>query len=569
MVLKRVVSNPDLTLVGHNIKYDMGWLSVKYPKLKLRAKVFDTMLAAYFLDENNGLSLEDTMSNYLNIPASHKGMVNTHNLESEHLDDVLLYNAKDAEVEQQLLPVLCQALRKEKVLRLATVGMKILPILNRMEVKGVRIDVPKAQAIRKKLLEDCVTMRLELREMHGAFDPDSSTDLIRILYGTMRFRPEKLTKTGAPSTDYEALKLLDDQVTTEEQATFLALLIKYKKSMKLLSSVYQKIEVQTKYDGRRHPKYNLGKQYGESEGGTVTGRLSGDMQQIPRGKEHKGIFIPGDGYVFIDGDFGQLELRVVAFLAREPVMMAAFESGQDIHTAVMADLLGYDYDWLCNIIGDDNRGIKPDSNNLKYAELKELRVAIKRINFGIVYGVAGDRLRRLLKVEMGLDKTKEWCDDLIKQWLTKYSRIAQYLKATRDAACMYQVVKTVLGQRRRLPDATPTPYGTADHIRIASSRAQRQAQNFVVQSLASWICLIGMYLLQCYLDAHTELDGHIVLQVHDSVTCEIKKGSNNLKVRDDIRNIMEVKTLDFLRDFFGVDFNVPLKFETNLLEKWG
>lgn len=549
-------------------------MAVKYPDMKVRASVFDTMFAAYLLDENEPLGLDDTISNYLNIK-SHKGMVNTNDLESEHLDDVLLYNAKDAEVEMRLLPIMIEKLKKQKLLKLNTVGNFIFPILSRMETKGIRIDVPKAQSVRKKLLENCVKLRIQLREMKGAFDPDSSKELGHILYSQMKFIPEKFTKTGAPSTDYEALKLLDDQVTTEEQANFLELVIEYKKKMKLLSSVYQKIEEQVKYDGRRHPHYNLGKQYGETDGGTVTGRLSGDMQQIPRGKEHKGIFIPSEGYAFIDGDFGQLELRVVAFLAQESLMMQAFEDGLDIHTAVMADLMQLNYDELVSILDD--------SNNLKHVEYKELRVAIKRINFGIVYGVAGDRLRRLLKVEMGLNKTKEWCDDLIKQWLDKYKRIAIFLKSVKQMACDYKEVVMVLGQRRRLPDALSFKWGSnlPDIVRIKSARAQRQAQNFVVQSLASWICLIGMYLLQEYLDSRPELDGNIVLQVHDSVTVEVSKWrieppevdlvySNNLKqVAKDIQKIMEEDTVEFIKQFFRVTINVPLKFDTNIIEKWG
>lgn len=578
--LARLLSRSNRVLVGHNIKYDLSWLMVKYPEMKINASVFDTMLAQYFLDENGPANLGDVLSNHLNEKDSHKEMVNKADLESEALEDVLLYNAKDAEAEMRLLPVMVAKLKKQGVLKLALVGMQILPILAKMEHRGVRIDLDKARATRKRLLEECVRHRIDLRNAYGVFDPDSPQELARMTYGSMGFKVEKFTKSGNASTDYEALKMLEDQVGTDEQNSYLSQVIEYKKKMKLLSSLYQKVEEQVKYDGRFHARYNLGKQYGEGYGGTVTGRLSGNMQQIPRGKEHKGIFIPANGYVFIDGDFSQLELRVVAYLAQESVMIQAFEEGKDIHSAVMADLMKIDYDEL-------NLALE-DSNHLKHSEWKELRVAIKRINFGIVYGVAGDRLRRLLRVEMGINKTKEWCDDLIQKWLAKYPKIALFLQQVKDKAAQFKYVSMALGQKRRLPDAQRMVWGMDQEIRFNAARALRQAQNFVVQSLASWIMLIGMILVDQYLQERPELDGCMVIQVHDSGTWEIAKCSYDYAHKDypftaeplsisndlnqvaaDIQEIMERRTVQYIKEVFGVDINVPLKFETKVLSQWG
>lgn len=557
--LKRLLANPDKTLVGHNIKYDLNWILVKLG-WTVNAQVFDTMLAEYFLDENRPADLGTVLSNHLNDTSGYKDMVNKSDLESEALDDVLLYNAMDAEAEMRLLPVMISKLKKQKVLKLALLGMRILPILSKMECKGVRIDLDKARENRKELVEQSVRYRLQLKNQYGKFDPDSPIDLSKMLFSTIGFQSERLTKSGNASTDYETLKLLYDQVKNKQQKEFLDTIIPYKKGMKLLSSLYQKVEEQVKYDGRFHPRYNLGKQYGEDTGGTVTGRLSGNMQQVPRGKEHKGIFIPADGYCFVDGDFSQLELRVVAFLAKEPVMIQAFEEGKDIHTAVMADLLHLDYDELTQAL--------EDSNDLKHSEYKELRVAIKRINFGIVYGVAGDRLRRLLKVEMGLDKTLEWCENLISQWLDKYKNVAQFLQQTKDFASATQYVRMLFGQKRRLPDACRLVWGMDGEKRKASSRALRQAQNFVVQSVASWIMLIGMILVDEYLQSKPELDGQMVIQVHDSGTWEIKLSNDLNEIALDIQDIMENKTKEFILEYFGIDFDVPLKFETKILERW-
>lgn len=557
-LLTLILSDENVTLVGHNIKFDLNWVKLKLG-IDVKCQVFDTMLAQYFLNENLPASLGDLISNHLK-EEHHKGMVNTSNLEAEHIDDVLLYNAKDAEAEVRLLPVVVRKLEKLKALKQALLGMRVIKILHKMECRGVAVDIKYAKKNKQQLFNDAVRKRLELREKYGTFDPDSPDDLARVLYSILGLHCERYTDTGKQSTDYNTLVLLKEQCN-DAQLESINQIISYKKDMKLLSGLYKKVIDDAK-SGRIHPKYNLGKQYGgDGDGGTVTGRLSGNMQQVPRGKEHKGIFVPSDGYVFVDGDFSQLELRVVAFLAQEPVMIKAFKKGWDIHTAVMSDLLKIDYDELVNIL--------EDSNNLKHTQYKELRVAIKRINFGIVYGVSAPRLQILLKVEMNINWSVEQCQDLIDRWLAKYSKVADFLREVKNFVCDYKFVKSIFGQRRRLPDAQHTTYRSDKEDRSAAARAIRQAQNFVVQSPASWIMLIGMILVDEYLQSRPELDGSMVIQVHDSGTWEIKKGSNDLnQVASDIQHIMEHKTKRFMKEYFGINFNVPLRFETKIMERW-
>lgn len=575
-LLKQIVSNKNYILIGHNIKFDLNWLRIKFG-FDIQCQIFDTMIASYLLDENTSGSLDNTYQRFTN-KKSHKGMVNTSNLELEPLDDVLLYNAKDAKSVMELYPLMVKSLEDKKILKLATIANQIVPILSKMETRGVKVDIQRAKENQKKLFNSVITKRVDLGNFgYGSFDPDSPKDLTRILYKQLEFTVIKETKTGNPSTDAEAIKLLEEQTTDPKEIKFLTDLLSYKKDMKLLSSIYQKIDEQTKYDGKRHAKYNLGKQYGEDSGGTVTGRLSGDMQQIPRGKEHKAIFIPQDGYVFIDGDFSQLELRVVAFLAQEPAMLKAFDEGLDIHTAVMADIKGYDYYELFKLLEDETH---KDNK-----QLKEERVAIKRINFGIVYGVAAPRLQRLLKIELGVEKPLDECEYLIARWLDKFPKVNQWLEQQRNNAAIYKQVVMPFGQRRRLPDADFIMRGMDKEKRILASRALRQATNFPVQSMASWICLIGMLLLDEYFEQRKELDGCIVIQVHDSITAEVKKldslptdykiyydgkGSSSYlnEIATDIQYIMEYETRNYIQNVFNINFNVPLSFPVKVLERW-
>lgn len=561
--LKQLVENFKIILIGHNIKFDLKWLAVKYG-WNINCQVFDTMMASYLLNENNEAGLDNCMEKYLG-QQSYKGMVNTADLESEHIDDVLLYNAKDAETESRLARVQIPLLEKEGLLPLMAVANQVFPILTKMEVRGVNLDKQYAKATEKKLLEDCVKDRVAInRAGYGSIKPDSDTDLRKLLYNLLGFTPTKFTESRKASTDAEAITDLRDECVDYKVSNLLDSILSYTKKMKLLTTNYQPIERWLSYDNRVHTSYSLGKQYDGGSGGTVTGRLSSNnpnLQNIPRGKAHRGMFTPTQGYSFIDGDFSQLELRVVAYLSQEPVMIQAFENDYDIHTAVMADMLSMDYEELKIIL-----------NEGKDASMKEMRVAIKRINFGIVYGVGASRLQRLIKNELKLFKTKEWCQDLIDTWLKKYNRVAAWLEQQKQFAIHTGYVTQPFGQKRRLHDAKLAQggfYKLDSTGRMLASRALRQCTNFPVQSTAAWICLIGMILIDQYFLDHPELDGHLLMQVHDSVLSEVKISLNVEQIASDIQYIMEKRTIEFMRDFFGINFNVPLSFPVKVLsERW-
>ena len=551
-----------VTLIGHNIKFDLKFFAIKYG-IQIKCKVFDTMLASYFLDENTDGDLDSVIKTYLNQP-SHKKMVSVKNLGGEHPDDMLLYNALDARTEIDLFKVQVTLLHRIGALPLALLAMDVIPLLVNIEARGVNLDREWAKSTEQELIQDCIKLRMKLKNAgYGAFSPDSDKDLRRILYDVIGFSVVKRTKSDLPSTDSEAIGYCKDEATTPQTMQFLENLSEYTKKMKLLSTYYQPLDRLLSFDKRIHTQYALGKDWENDGGGTVTGRLSSrspNLQNIPRGKRHRGMFIPTQGFKFIDGDFSQLELRMVAFLSGETVMIRAFQEGKDIHTAVMADMLVYKYDELVKLL--------EDHKHPKYDELKGLRVAIKRINFGIVYGIGAQRLQKLIKFELGLEWELDACQDLIDQWLGRYTRVRLFLEKVRELACQNKEVTMILGQRRRLPDAMKFFRGMDRRLRALASRAMRQATNFVVQSPASWVCLIGMLLVQRYFDDNPELQGHICFQVHDSVTCEVIETCDLESVRLDIQNIMEQDVPKFLMDYFGINFNVPLSFPTQVIDRW-
>lgn len=554
--LRNLIENPDVTLVGHNIKFDLKWLLIKY-NWTLRCQVFDTMMASYLIDENDEAGLDNSLKKFLNR-RSHKGMVNTADLESEHVDDVLLYNAYDADSEIPLMKQQVKLLHVERMLPIMSVAAQVFPILAKMEVRGVNLDREHAKRTEAKLLADCIKLSLNMRNAgYGQFDPNSDKDLRRILYSVIGFQPTKQTKSGADSVDAEAIKDLYLDCCDNKAMGLLDNLIPYTKKMKLLSTYYQPIDRWLSYDKRVHTSYSLGKQYDGGQGGTVTGRLSStnpNLQNIPRGKEHRGMFIPTKDYLFIDGDFSQLELRVGAFLSQEPRMIEAFLSNKDIHSAAMSDITGIPYDEI-------------EERKDKDQEIKNQRVGYKNVNFGIFYGMTEHRLFRQLKsngIHWDIDK----CIEYIAQWKMTYASANAWIELQKKFIRSTGYAVMPLGQKRRLPDAKLERIYGDRLIGSLISRAERQGVNFIVQSTAAWICLIGMIVIDQYFKDHPELDGHLIMQVHDSVTSEVKADCNTQQVAQDIQYIMENCTVQLLNDVFGIKWNVPLSFPTKVITRW-
>lgn len=563
--LRSILEDKSNIIVGHNIKYDINWLSIKY-KIEVRCMLFDTMFAQYLIDENIESNSLGALSDRFEDLKGYKDNVDRTNLKMMAKDDVLIYNCKDADASRRLYDYYVPLLKEGGYDKLMTTAGMVLPILSKMETRGVYLDKEYANKTQVKLFKELVSLRYSMVDVCGkSFNPDSPQSLSKTLYGHLGFTATKFTETGQGSTDSEAIGYLVDEADSIQQQTFISQILEYKKKLKLITTYYQPIERWTKYDGRVHTNYSLGKQRNEeSSGGTVTGRLSSNnpnLQNIPRGKEHRGMFASTEGFTFLDGDFSQLELRVAAFLSQEPVMMDAFNNGLDIHTAVMSDLQNIPYQEIVSILADKNCS--------EYEKTKNDRVAIKRINFGILYGVQAKRLQRLLRIELGITQDIDYCKEIIRLWLNKYQKIRSWIETQKVQAVSCGYVGMPLGQRRRLPEASFDKTREAAH-------ALAQATNFPVQSLASWICLIGLILLDQYFEDNKKtMEGHIVMQVHDSVTSEIRMGNHILSnqtyidvIQRDVQKIMQTETLAYIREVFGIDFNVPLVFETNISNRW-
>lgn len=558
------LENPNNILCGQNIKYDVNWIAIK-TGINVKAMLFDIQFAQYLLDENDRTnSLEGNIRRaYISNPEmfedlkDYKSLVNRDDLDRQHKDDLLLYNNRDSDASRRLYNYYVPKLIEGGYDKLMGTASLVLPVLSKIETRGVYLDKEWAYKTQTKLFDNLVKLRYSMCEIaQTSFKPESSQQLASVLFGKLRFTPTNYTDSGQASTTAEAMGYLVDQAVTENQNKFLDAILQYKKEMKLLTTYYQPIERWTKYDGRVHANYSLGRyETEEGSGGTVTGRLScrePNLQNIPRGKEHRGMFRATDGYTLLDGDFSQLELRVAAFLSQDPRMMEAFLNNLDIHSAVMSELTGIPYDEI-----EEGRKVNE--------KIKNDRVAFKEVNFGIFYLMSAKRLQRSLRTKSNIHKTVDECQQYIKQWFAKFWKAKEWIDTIKVQAVAYKYVRMPLGQVRRIPEASFDKTREAAH-------AMSQACNFPVQSFASWVCLIGLMLLQGYIDTHTHLfEGYIIMQVHDSVTMEIKLVSNLVtleNIKADVKKIMEHETLNYIRNVFGINFNVPLVFDIELKERW-
>lgn len=559
-IVKRLLQRRDVVLIGHNIKFDLNWLRTKL-KVKPRVKLFDTMFAYYLLDENaKKKSLEALADKYTDL-GNYKQGLDRSDIKRWAKDDVLIYNGMDADAARRLFNVFVPKLKKQKLLPLMTTAMEVLPVLSEMECIGVYLDQEWAKKSRREMFQRLIENRQKINELAKTrIDPDSSKSLSFLLYKRMGLPVEYTTTKGNPSTDKTAIKRALELVQPgSDNEKILRAIQEEKRDAKLLSTYYQPIGEWLAFDARVHTHYRFGKQEDDKGfGGTVTGRLSSDdpnLQNIPIDSIVRGMFAATPGWLFFDGDYSQLELRVAAFLSKEPLLIQAFEEDLDVHTLVMADLLQRDYVELSNSLKEDE-------------SLKVMRVAIKRVNFGILYGIAAKRLQKILWLELGITWTVDKCKELINQWLAKYKRVAHWIQMQKYFAIHHKYVRMPFGQIRRLPDA--------EFRTLLGERALRQATNFPVQSTASWICLIGMYLLRQWISSNS-LKGRLLMQVHDSIALELlnipepgERDSipNPSQIAKRIARIMERDVLEYIEEVFGVRWSVPLQFKVSYGERW-
>ncbi len=519
-----------------NAKYDR--LILLRHGLPLAGVVMDTLLADYLRDANDKHGLEAMAErNFGFHPTAYGDLVaKGQSFADVPVEAAALYCAMDVHLTRRLGALLAEqlaAMGPALPLLLQQVELPLEPVLAQMEATGIRIDVPYLKELAEELSSTLVRLEREAQEAAGVdFNLASPKQLGELLFDTLGLdrKKSRRTKTGW-STDAAVLEKLEDDHPVVK------LVLEHRTLSKLLSTYVEALPALVEPEtGRVHTDFN--------QAVTATGRLSSsnpNLQNIPIRTEFsrriRKAFLPQEGWRMISADYSQIELRILTHLSGEPVLVQAYNAGDDVHALTARLLLETDT-------------VTPEERRLG-----------KTINFGVIYGMGAQRLAR--ETGMGQARAKEFLS-LYKQ---RYPRVFLYLELQERLALSRGYVETILGRRRpfhfdpgglgRLRGKDPLEIDL-EVARRGGMEAQqlRAAANAPIQGSSADILKLAMVSLQQALTA-AGLPARLLLQVHDELVLEAAPDALE-EVRELTRRTMEQ----------AVQLLVPLAVDTGVGPNW-
>ncbi|AFY28298.1 DNA polymerase I [Cyanobium gracile] len=519
-----------------NAKYDR--LILLRHGLPLAGVVMDTLLADYLRDANAKHGLEAMAAREFGLqPTTYGDLVaKGQNFADVPIGAAALYCAMDVHLTRRLGAVLSEqlaAMGPQLPLLLQQVELPLEPVLAQMEATGIRIDVPYLRELAEELSTTLTRLEQEAQAAAGVdFNLASPKQLGELLFDTLGLdrKKSRRTKTGW-STDAAVLEKLEDDHPVVK------LVLEHRTLSKLLSTYVEALPALVEPEtGRVHTDFN--------QAVTATGRLSSsnpNLQNIPIRTEFsrriRKAFLPQEGWQMISADYSQIELRILTHLSGEPVLVKAYNEGDDVHALTARLLLETDT-------------VTPEERRLG-----------KTINFGVIYGMGAQRLAR--ETGMGQARAKEFLS-LYKQ---RYPKVFLYLELQERLALSRGYVETILGRRRpfqfdpgglgRLLGRDPLEIDL-EVARRGGMEAQqlRAAANAPIQGSSADIIKLAMVGLQQALTA-AGLPARLLLQVHDELVLEAAPEALE-EVRELTRRTMEQ----------AVQLLVPLAVDTGVGPNW-
>lgn len=360
------------------------------------------------------------------------------------------------------------------------IELPLAKVLEDMEFRGIAIDKEGVVEFGDVLKKEIDKMTAEIYSLAGEeFNINSPKQLGVILFEKLELPVVKKTKTGY-STNAEVLEFLRDKHPIVEQ------ILQYRTYTKLNSTYVEGLLKVIGEDGRIHSTFN------QTE--TRTGRISStepNMQNIPvrteLGSQMRKFFVAKEGYTFVDADYSQIELRVLAHIADDKNMLAAFGHEEDIHRDTAAQVFNMPREMVTPL----------------------MRSRAKAVNFGIVYGIGAFSLSKDIGV------TVKEADEYIKNYLNTYQGVKQFMEDTVEYGKEHGYVKTLFGRRRYLPELESSN-------RNIQAFGKRVAMNMPIQGTAADIIKIAMVKVYTRLE-ESDLDAKLILQVHDELIVECKE----------------------------------------------
>ncbi len=520
-ILKPVFGNKDSIKVAHNYKFDYTMLFRH--GIKIEGKPFDTMVAAYLVDASQKIKMDELSKKYLGYePVPIQALIGKGKAQKSMADltpeEVYLYACEDADVTLQLYEILSKKLNEDELEEIAnTVDFPLMEVLGDIEYYGVRLDEEMLSGFSKDLETDIKVLEKEIYEKAGEeFNINSPSQLGDILFDKLGLPAGKKTKTGKYSTNEAVLTKLAVKYEIP------SLILEYRSLAKLKSTYVDALPSMINPEtGRVHTDFN--------QSVAATGRLASsnpNLQNIPirtqRGREIRKAFIAKDGYKIMSADYSQVELRVIAHIAKDEAMIEAFKNGEDIHARTAKEI--FHLDSLEEVTQDHRR-------------------KAKEVNFGIPYGLSAYGLAQNLGIENSEGK------EMIDEYFNRFPNIQDYIKETQLFAKENGYVKTLLGRRRYIPDINSGNWNVRGF-------AERVAINMPIQGTAADIIKLAMIHIHDYLE-NNELKSRMLLQVHDELIFEIHESELDT-VPAKITELMES----------AMEMDVPLSVEAGIGENW-
>jgi DNA polymerase-1 len=493
--LRPVLEDASIEKTGQNAKYDTIVLACQAPRgVDVRGVTFDTMIASWCLRPDARTHNLDAMSlehlSITKIPTSALlGAGKTQiTMREVPIDKVATYACEDADCTHRLRALFEPKLTEAGLDRVFhEVEMPLLPVLARMERTGIRVDPDALRRMSLVLEERAKKLEEEIHAAAGeVFNLRSNAKVGELLFDKWKLHEvagRKRARRTEKGTGYST-----DERTLLELAPYHPLpskLVDWRMLTKLKSTYVDPLpEAVNPKTGRIHTTFH--------QTGAATGRLSSsdpNLQNIPaRGDEGRAIraaFVPERGWKLLSADYSQIELRLLAHLANDPGLLAAFRAGEDIHRATAAKVMGVALEEVT----------------------PEMRSRAKAINFGIVYGMGAMSLSQQIKVTMAQ------AEEFIESYFRIYPNVRAYEEQVIAEARRTGSVTTLMGRRRPLPTIN-------DEDQRIKSAAERVAVNTPIQGTAADLIKLAMIRIDRLL-AERKFRARMLLQVHDELVFEV------------------------------------------------
>ena len=515
--LKDIMEDESISKISYNIKED--YVLLKEYGINLKGIKYDADVASYILNPTNTKhTIKDIAMQYLDIdldeliPKKEDTQLNIF----EQVKDISNKEEVGAYVYalNKLYSVTMERMQSDGSIKLfEEIEMPLTYVLGDMQFNGMFVEKSELEKFGKELKERLSNITKEIYVLAGEeFNINSTQQLGKILFEKLKLTEPKKNKKGY-ATDVETLEGIKDEHPIVQKV------LEYRSLTKLNSTYVEGlISFINPKDNRIHAVFN--------QTITATGRISctdPNLQNLPshegEGKNIKKSFKAKEGYVFIDADYSQIELRVLSHIAKDETMIEAFKNDEDIHKQVASKVFGVPMSKVT----------------------KEQRSRAKAVNFGIIYGITAFGLSQQLKI--GRKEAQNYIDNYLK----KYSGIKIFMEDIVNKAKEEGFVETLFGRRRYVPELKSNNY-------VVRQFGTRVAMNTPIQGTAADIMKIAMNKVY---DGIKKLDAKVVLQVHDELVLEVKEEQKE-KAKEILKNSMENATT----------LEVPLKVELSEGKTW-